>query len=283
MSVKTDLHFGNCLDVMAALPEDCVDMVFCDLPYGVTACTWDAVIPFDKLWAAYARVVKERGAIVLTATQPFSSALVMSKPKWFRHEWVWDKVGCAGFQLAKYRPMQQHEHILVFGQESPGYWPIMDKHDEPLMSGKHTPSAVSPIAHDDGLPRAHYYKYPRSILTGGDFIRVSKKMGANFHPSEKPIELLAYLIQTYSRPGMTVLDNTMGSGSTGVACVDENRNFIGIEMDLDYLGVATERIEAEKASDRAGVGFTFGTDSDGLLISEIVPVKESQQPGFDLG
>lgn len=285
-----DLYLGECLRVMETLPENSVDMVFCDLPYGVTACTWDSIIPFDKLWAAYDRVVKERGAIVLTATQPFSSALVMSNPKWFRHEWVWDKVGCAGFQLAKYRPMQQHEHILVFGQESPNYWPIMGKHDTPLFSGKHTPSSVSPIAHDDGLSREHFYKYPRSPLSNGacpscneplppgDFIRVSKRMGANHHPSEKPVALLAYLIQTYSRPGDVVLDNTMGSGSTGVACIDEGRKFVGIEMDLDYFNVATGRVEEEFESARAGATYNFGTDSDGLLVSQIVPEKAEYIP-----
>jgi site-specific DNA-methyltransferase (adenine-specific) len=283
-----DLYLGECLRVMASLPENSADMVFCDLPYGVTACAWDSIIPFADLWAAYGRVVKERGAIVLTATQPFASALVMSNPKWFRHEWVWDKVGCAGFQLAKHRPMQQHEHVLVFGQESPDWWPIMRMHDVPLFSGKHTPSSVSPISNDDGLAREHFYKYPRSPLSNGtcpncneplppgDFIRVSKRMGTNFHPSEKPVALLAYLIQTYSRPGDTILDNTMGSGSTGVACIDEGRKFIGIEMDLDYFNTSTSRIEEEFESERAGVGYVFGTDSDGLLISRIVPEDISQ-------
>jgi len=283
--VDVKLLPGDCLEQMAALPAQSVDMVLCDLPYGVTACSWDAVIPFDKLWAAYARVVKERGAIVLTSTQPFASALVMSNPKWFRHEWVWDKVGCAGFQLAKYRPMQQHEHALVFGQESPKYYPIMSKNDVPQMSKGLTHSDVSCLAHDDGLKREHFYQYPRSILSssesacphcggqiyvsGGDVITVGKKWGKNFHSSEKPVALLAYLIQTYSRRGDVVMDNTMGSGSTGVACVIEGRNFIGIEQDFDYYNVACGRIEEARAKE--GFGHDFGTDSTGVLISRVVP------------
>ena len=283
MLIETMCLNGESLAEMAKLEPKSIDMVFADLPYGVTGHLWDAVIPFDKLWAAYGRVVKDRGAIVLTATEPFASTLVVSNREWYRHEWMWDKVGCAGFQLAKYRPMQQHEHIKVFGQESPNYYPVVEKHAEPLMSGKHTPSLVSPLAHDDGLARAHFYKYPRSPLStglcphchgelpAGSFIRVSKKMGANYHPSEKPVALLAYLIQTYSRPGDWVLDNTMGSGSTGVACIDENRNFVGIEMNPKYVDVAKRRIQEEEESERAGVGYKFGVDSEGLLISEIVP------------
>lgn len=275
--VTTNLHLGNCLDVMAALPRGSIDMVFADLPYGVTACSWDAVIPFDKLWAAYAHVVKPRGAIVLTATQPFTSALVMSNPKWFRHEWIWDKVSCgAGFQLAKYRPMQRHEHILVFGQESPAYYPVLEKYGVPIVAAVGSPSAVSPLAHSDGKRREYFYKQPQSILTG-DVVPVPKVKGSNYHPSEKPVPLLAYLIQTYSRRGDTVLDNTMGSGSTGVACINEGRHFVGIEMDLEYFDTASQRIMEEKASRRIEVGFVFGTDSEGLLISQIVP-EDKRQP-----
>jgi site-specific DNA-methyltransferase (adenine-specific) len=267
---------------MSTLPPNSIDMVLCDLPYGVTSCSWDAVIPFPALWAAYSRVVKMRGAIVLTATQPFSSALVMSNPKWFRHEWIWEKVGSsAGFQLAKYRPMQQHEHILVFGKESPDYYPIVEKRDVPLICSQPTPSKVSPLAHSDGLKREYFYKHPTSILVGDDVISIAKKKGACCHPSEKPVALMAYFIQTYSRRGDTVLDNTMGSGSTGVACVNEDRNFIGIENDKKYFNIARNRIEVEEKSERAGKTWHFGIDSEGATLCSIVPPSTKIQAVFD--
>jgi len=278
---------------MNSLPSDSIDMVLCDLPYGVTTCAWDAIIPFSALWAAYSRVVKVRGAIVLTATQPFSSALVMSNPKWFRHEWIWEKVGSsAGFQLAKYRPMQQHEHILVFGKESPNYYPIVSKRDVPTVCAPPSPSKVSPLEGGfDGLKREYFYKHPRSILVGdeeeswtgdrGDVISIAKKKGECLHPSEKPVPLMSYLIQTYSRRDDTVLDNTMGSGSTGVACVNESRNFIGIEKDPDIFEDAKKRIEAEEKSERAGVSWTFGADSDDVLMCSIVPPSTKTQADFD--
>jgi site-specific DNA-methyltransferase (adenine-specific) len=276
--MTTDLRFGECLEVMATLPENSVDMVFCDLPYGVTACSWDAVIPFDKLWAAYERVCKPRTPIVLTATGRFAHTLAVSKLDWYRYEWVWDKVRPVGFQIAKFRPMQRHELIFVFSKETPNYYPIVSKNDEPMFSGKKTPSSVSPIAYDDGLRREYFYKHPQSILSGSDVITVSKAGGGNNHPSEKPVPLLAYLLQTYSRPGDTVLDNTMGSGSTGVACVIEGRNFVGIEMDFDYYTRACERVEEAKKTPTAG--YEFGTDSTGVLISRVIPVNTSQ-PGID--
>ena len=174
--IKTDLYLGGCLDVMAELPAQSIDMVFCDLPYGITAHAWDAVIPFDKLWAAYAQLVKPRGAIVLTATGAFAAALIMSKPEWYRYEWVWDKIQPVGFQIAKYRPMQRHEWVIVFSQESPNYYPIVEELPEPTTGGgTKVPSKVSPLSKDDGLKREYFYKHPQSILTGeGDIIRLSK-------------------------------------------------------------------------------------------------------------
>ena len=283
MSMNIDLKLGECITVMSDIPDSSVDMVLCDLPYGLTTCAWDAIIPFDKLWSAYARIVKDDGAIVLTATQPFSSALVMSNPSWFRHEWIWEKGGSAGFQLAKYRPLQQHEHVLVFGKKSPRYYPIVEKRDAPCVLALGSPSKVSPLQGGyDGRKREYFYKHPTSILAGGDVITVDKKRGANYHPSEKPVPLLAYLVQTYSRRGDTVLDNTMGSGSTGVACIDESRNFIGIEMSAEYYSVARDRIEKEKAkvSYCADSSYWFGTDSEGVLVSKMAEESKAQPTLF---
>lgn len=254
-------------------------MVFCDLPYGVTACAWDSIIPFDKLWAAYKRVVKPHGSIILTATGLFEGALKMSNPDWYRHEWVWDKIQPVGFQIAKYRPMQRHEIILVFSQDSPKYFPVVEELTEShIGGGAKVPSEVSPISKDDGFKREYFYKYPQSILTGeGNIIRVSKGGQRHDHPSQKPVPLLAWLIQNYSREGDTVLDNTMGSGSTGVACVRENRNFIGIEKDPEYFEVCKRRIQEAEEGLLAGVHHVFGTDSTGVLISRIVP-EDTRQP-----
>jgi site-specific DNA-methyltransferase (adenine-specific) len=277
--VKTDLHLGESLETMAALPAQSIDMVLCDLPYGVTAHEWDAVIPFPDLWAAYERLVKPRGAIVLTCSGLFAHALAMSKPDWYRYAWIWDKVQPVGFQIAKYRPMQRHEMVLVFGQESPNYYPVVTKNDEPQFSGKKTPSKVSPLAHDDGARREYFYKHPQSILTGEtDVVRASKGGDRLLHPSQKPVPLMAWFIQNYSRPGDTVMDNTMGSGSIGVAAVIEGRNFVGIEQDFEYFTLASERIEEARAKE--GVGHNFGTDSTGVLISRVVP-EFTDQPGMD--
>ena len=183
-----------------------------------------------------------------------------------------------GFQIAKFRPMQRHELVLVFSKESPNYYPVLEKNDEPQFSGTKTPSKVSPLAHDDGAKREYFYKYPQSILSGSDVIRMSKGGDRLLHPSQKPVPLMAWFIQNYSRRGDTVLDNTMGSGSTGVACVIEGRNFIGIEQDFDYYTLASGR--TEEARTKEGIGHNFGTDSTGAIISRVVP-EFTGQPAMD--
>ena len=237
---KIDLLHGDCLELMKDIPDKSVDMILCDLPYGTTACKWDTIIPFEPLWEQYKRVIKPHGAIVLTATQPFSSSLVFSNIKGFKHEWIWQKEQGVGFQVAKYRPMQEHEHVLVFtaNGERVNYYPIkerLEKTETVKRFGNNGSSDSSPLAYADNRISVYKDRYPTSIKLF--------KRDKGYHPTQKPLALFEYLIKTYTNEGDTVLDNCMGSGTTGVACVNLNRNFIGIELDDEYFEIAKERIE----------------------------------------
>lgn len=231
--MQADLRHGDCLEIMPKLPPGSVDMVLTDPPYGTTACKWDSVLPFGPMWVGIKHVAKRNAAIVMTASQPFTSALVMSNPKMFKHHWIYDKVRPSGFQIAKYRPMMRHEDILVFGGKT--YNPQMVKRDKPVKLRCQTPSKSNPLAHYDGKQREYTHKHPQSILV------FCKETG--LHPTQKPVALMEYLIRTYTNPGDTVLDFTMGSGTTGVACMNTGRNFIGIELDENYFNIACQRVQ----------------------------------------
>ena len=236
---EINLFHGDCLELMKDIQDGSIDMILADLPYGTTACKWDTIIPFGPLWEQYKRIIKDNGAIVLTASQPFSSALVNSNIKCFKHEWIWRKERGTGFQIAKYRPMQEHEHVLVFtgNGERVNYFPIMIKRDKPLKTSlAGTSSDTSPIANMKKGKVTYTHKHPLSII---EIPRDKEKL----HPTQKPVSLMEYLIKTYTNEGDTVLDNVMGSGTTGVACLNTNRNFIGMELDEDYFNMAKERIE----------------------------------------
>ena len=234
-----DLIKGDCLIEMRNIKDKSIDAIICDLPYGTTACKWDAIIPFDKLWNEYKRIIKDKGAIILTASQPFTSALVMSNPKMFRCEWIWDKHIPRGFQTAKYKPMNKHESVLVFGKNAVNYYPIMTKRDKPVKVKNYGNSKSNPLmGGNDGEYRIYDKINPNTIITGK-----WEANGGKQHPTQKPVSLMEYLILTYTKEKETVLDNTMGSGSTGVACVNLNRSFIGIELDDSYFEIATKRIE----------------------------------------
>jgi site-specific DNA-methyltransferase (adenine-specific) len=236
--MKIDLMQGDCLELMKTIPDGSVDMVLTDPPYGTTACKWDSVIPFEPMWEQLKRVTKKNGAIVMTASQPFASALVMSNPKWFKYEWVWDKVRPSGFHIAKYRPMMRHENALVFCKTTPVYNRQMTIRDRPVKGRVASSSDSSPLKYSDGKKREYTHKNPQSILVfnkGAD--------GKYVHPTQKPVALMEYLIKTYTNGGETVLDFTMGSGTTGIAAKSLNRNFIGIELDEEYFRIAKERIE----------------------------------------
>jgi site-specific DNA-methyltransferase (adenine-specific) len=232
------LIHGDCLEKMKDVPDKSIDMILCDLPYGTTACKWDTVIPFEPLWKQYKRVIKDRGAIVLFGSEPFTSALVSSNYTMFKYEWIWDKKKPSGFQLAKSRPMIKHENVLVFCYKSPNYYPIRTPRDKVKRNSFQSKSESSPIAHHDGLERVYTDFLPKSI------IEISNANQRNrLHPTQKPVDLLEYLIKTYTLEGETVLDNCMGSGSTGIACINTKRNFIGIEKDDKYFEIAKKRIE----------------------------------------
>lgn len=229
------LFHGDCLDIMPAL--DKVDMILADLPYGTTACKWDVRISFKDLWKEYKRLRKEHVAIVLFCTQPFTSALIMSNVKEFKYCWDWDKVTGKGHLVAKIRPLQQTEQVAVFGKDQLNYYPIKTPRDKPVFQteGKfHTEIMGGGKSNYRG--RWSYSRYPKTLL------RFSWSNKSKFHVTEKPVPLLEYLIKTYSNEGDVVLDNTMGSGSTGVACVRTKRRFIGIEKNQKYFEIAQQRI-----------------------------------------
>ncbi len=232
---------GDCLELMKDIPDGSVDMILADLPYGTTACKWDTIIPFEPLWEQYKRIIKNNGAIVLTASQPFTSALVMSNIKMFKYEWIWNKVHAVGFQVAKYRPMQQHENILVFCKSTLKYNPQMVERPNIRTSKVVKNSEVSPLASLDGKERQYTHWYPKSIITesGADHSNI-------LHPTQKPVALFEYLIKTYTNEGDLVLDNVAGSGTTGVACQNLNRKYILIEKEEEYINVIKDRLEELK-------------------------------------
>lgn len=255
--MKYKLILGDCLLEMQVLISKGikVDMILCDLPYGTTDCAWDTVIPFEPLWDCYKRIIKENGAIILTASQPFTSALVMSNPKLFKYEWIWEKNRGSGHLNAKIMPMKYHENILVFGDNitfnairesysktstdrynAGEVWKPKKKiSNENIVYGKFK-NENRVFLNPDG-------KSPSSIKY---FKTVDIQNGSRIHPTQKPVDLMKYLILTYTNENETVLDNTMGSGTTGVACINLNRNFIGIEKEQEYFDMAKRRIKAEE-------------------------------------
>ncbi len=234
---------GDCLEVMQNIPDGSVDMVLCDPPYGMTRNRWDTVIPFAPLWEEYRRIVKPDGAVCLFAQMPFAAALVMSNPREFRYEWVWQKSNKTGFLNAKKRPLKEHENVLVFSRRPPVYHPQMVR--GPEHSRK--PGALSSnYGKFHSVPSESDLYYPGDIIQFNSIFHTHEKQ---YHPTQKPAALLEYLIKTYTDPGGCVLDNCMGCGSTGVAAVNTGRGFIGIELDPGYFETARRRIY--EARDRA--------------------------------
>ncbi len=244
-----NIYNGDCLELMKEIPIGSIDMILCDLPYGTTACKWDTIIPFSELWTQYERIIKPNGAIVLTASQPFTSALVMSNPKMFKYEWIWEKAVGSNFAALKYQPMKEHENILVFGKGTTIYNPIKE---ERKGSGKQRQKAgyanskataktgqfIGGIM--DATKRTNDYdelRYPSSIQY---FNNRDKDRG--MHPTQKPTELFEYLIKTYTNEGDLILDNCAGSGTTAIACINTNRNYICMEKDYEYYNKSIERI-----------------------------------------
>ena len=249
--VSSEIWNGDCLELMRDIPSGSVDMVLCDLPYGTTQNKWDVIIPFEPLWREYWRIVKPNTAIVLTASQPFTSALVMSQIDCFKYEWIWQKNAGSNFGTVKFQPMKEHESVLIFGKGKTNYNPIMQERSEigkkilsgkPIIqSGKIKPSDfVSNGALNKGYDPSHLdtiMRVPSSIQ------KFNRERG--LHPTQKPVALFEYLIKTYTNPGETVLDNCSGSGTTAVAAHRTGRKSICIEKDLGYYLGSCWRIWSE--------------------------------------
>jgi len=240
------LRQGDCLQLMRDIPDQSVDMVMCDLPYGTTACKWDTVIPFEPLWAQYRRIAKRNAAIVLTASQPFTTALIASNMLEFAYCWVWDKKFAANFVQAARMPLRVHEDVAVFcaSGKTPAYYPQKTKRDTPIKKGGNRASAAIPIRQTEAAAafgesgKTYDDKCPETI------IEFNCREGRGLHPTQKPVALMEYMIRTYTNEGEVVMDNCMGSGTTGVACKNTGRFFIGIEQDEKYFQIAKDRIAA---------------------------------------
>lgn len=235
-----DLWNGDCLELMKNIPDKSIDMILCDLPYGTTDCKWDTIIPFELLWEQYNRIIKDNGAIVLFGSEPFSSYLRLSNIKNYRYDSIWKKTMATLFQCANKRPMVKHENISVFYKKRPTYNPQFTE-GKPYTrkegsgnrrsSGFHTKDLIKKEINNNGI------RYPTTIL---EFANPNNK---RLHPTQKPINILETLIKTYSNEEEVILDNCMGSGSTGIACINTNRKFIGIEKDEKYFNIAKNRLE----------------------------------------
>lgn len=239
-----DLRCGDCLELMKDIPDESVNMILCDLPYGKLNCKWDKIIPFEPLWEQYKRIIKDNGAICLFGTEPFSTELRHSNLKMFKYDLIWDKLSTFGFLDCHYRPLKNYEIISVFskgGCSNGSKIPMIYNPQGVIYRNKKCRKKTNNEVLHSAIGKEHYSKgenFPRSII--------KFKIEKGYHPSQKPVPLLEYLIRTYANESDIVLDNCMGSGSTGVACVNTNRNFIGIEKEEKYFNIAKTRIKEAK-------------------------------------
>jgi len=229
---------GDCLEEMKSIPDGSIDAIITDPPYGTTACKWDSIIPLEPMWEQLKRVIKPNGAIVLTASQPFTTTLIASNMKMFKYCWVWDKKKGGSPQLSKIQPIRVTEDVAVFGIGKVTYNPIMTERDKPRSRRKNKGTVSETTGNAFTEDKVYTHKYPKNIL---EVSNASQK--GKVHPTQKPVALMEYLIKTYTNEGDTVLDFTMGSGTTGVACKNLGRDFIGIELDKKYFKIAKNRIE----------------------------------------
>ena len=251
------IYNEDCLEGMKKIPDKSVDMILCDLPYGTTACKWDTIIPFELLWEQYERIINDNGAIVLTASQPFTSALIMSNTSLYKYNFVWEKSKGNNFVHAKNMPLKFHEDICVFSKSPIGhisqlgdrrmtYNPQgLKRVNKKWSRPKHYENGHNLSRESHKLDRViEFENYPTSILKYSN----SDNRDRGLHPTQKPVALFEYLIKTYSNEGEVVLDNCMGSGTTAIACINTNRNYIGFELDEEYYKASLERIEEHKKS-----------------------------------
>lgn len=242
--LKNKVLHGDCLEEMKKIPDGSIDMILCDLPYGTTACKWDTIIPFEPLWEQYKRIIKNNGAIVLTASQPFTSALVMSNIDNFKYSWVWEKSVAYGFVHAKNQPMKKHEDILVFSKAPMGHKSLLGEKrmryspegikDIGIKKVDVKPKTLGARPNQDGKEYMATTGYPTSII--------KFKNDKGLHPTQKPVALFEYLIKTYTNEGDLVLDNCAGSGTTAIACINTKRDYILIEKEKEYIDIINKRI-----------------------------------------
>ena len=241
------IYNEDCLEGMKKIPDKSVDMILCDLPYGTTACKWDAIIPFEPLWEQYERVIKDNGAIVLTASQPFTTKLINSNIGNFKYSWVWKKSRATNYVQARKRPMKYHEDIVVFAKNQHTYNPQMRKGFKPYKKEQKENYDKDKAVFKDtraagSVSMSSGERFPSTVI---EFNNPNNK---SIHPTQKPVALFEYLIKTYTNEGETVLDNCMGSGTTAIAAINSGRNFIGFELDEDYHKASLDRIEEHKKS-----------------------------------
>jgi len=245
-----DIYHGDCLELMNGIPDRSIDMILCDLPYGTTSCSWDEVISFDKLWKQYDRIIKDNGAIILFGTEPFSSHLRLSNLKLYKYDWKWIKSKVGNFLNCKNSPLKKYEDIIVFSKSfiANGSKNLMFYNPQGLVevnkvrsdSRKTNDSTVGKRPSRQGVYKQHYTNYPTNIL---EF-----KSEEGLHPTQKPVDLFEYLINTYTNENELVLDNCIGSGTTAIAAMNTNRNYIGIELDENYYNIAKNRINEHKSN-----------------------------------
>jgi site-specific DNA-methyltransferase (adenine-specific) len=228
------IYNGDCLELMQEIKDKSIDMILCDLPYGTTACKWDTIIPFEPLWEQYKRIIKDNGAIVLTACQPFTSMLVMSNIKMFKYEWIWEKTKATGFLDAKEKPLNNYESILVFSKKKPPYNPQMTEGKMHKRGGAGTGKGEVYSKFEKRTTTESNLYYPKRII--------NFKTEHGLHPTQKPVSLFEYLIKTYTNECDLVLDNCGGSGTTAIACLNTNRNYILMEKEKKYFDIINNRI-----------------------------------------
>lgn len=235
------VHLGDCLELMKEIPDGSIDMILCDLPYGTTQCKWDTVIPFDKLWVQYERIIKDNGAIVLTSQTPFDKVLGASNLKLLKYEWIWEKTQATGHLNSKKMPMKAHENILIFYKNTPTYNAQKTTgHTKKVSTAKHKRNSTTAQIYgkcDNFTDYSSTERYPRSIQ-----IFASDKQKNSLHPTQKPVALFEYLIKTYTNEGDVVLDNCAGSGTTGEACINTNRKYILMEKEQKYFDIIIDRL-----------------------------------------